>query len=87
MGLELGPLFANPSTTGLSMSPMFGLPSLLLNVITGDVVAARLTGLETRLSGSGIDAGSVISLGGIASVLPAGVNLGPEMLVTDLWRV
>ena len=63
-GRELGPSFANPSATGLSMSPRFGLASRLRKERIGDVVTFRPTGLEILLSGSGMAAASAVARGG-----------------------
>lgn len=73
--LELGPSFANPSATGLSISARLGLASRLRNDRTGDVAVVRPTGLEILLSGSGMAAASAVARGGgIKDVRPGAAN-------------
>ena len=83
-GRELGPSFANPSATGLSMSPRFGLARRLLNERTGDVVAVRPTGLEILLSGSGMAAASAVARdGGIRSIRLCAAKRGFSTPLSD----
>lgn len=83
-GRELGPSFANPSATGLSMSPRFGLASRLRKERIGDVVTFRPTGLEILLSGSGMAAASAVARGGgIESIRLCAANRGFSTPVSD----
>ena len=81
----LGPLFANPSATGLRISPRFGLARRLRKDNTGDVVAVLPIGLEIRLSGSGIAAASAVARGGgeTRSTLRGGANLAFRTLFPE----
>jgi len=88
--LELGPSFANPSATGLSISPRLGLASRLRNERTGDVAVVRPTGLEILLSGSGMAAASAVARdGGMKDGRPVAVTLGFNTPFSDdflIWE-
>ena len=86
--LELGPSFANPSATGLSISARLGLASRLRNERIGDVAVVRPTGLEILLSGSGMAAASAVARGGgIKDVRPGAANRGFSTPLSDDFLV